>query len=620
MMQPKTGKAAIVLALFAPSLLMAQDQDATVSVTALPNPVSEQESIQLRIVVDSPLSTPVVQPSFDSPDFTVMGVPGLNYSPIDSDAGPNTRKKLTFTFVLMPKRAGEFSIRNIQVKVGKEVRMSPDVRIKVIAGAQGSKSGSPNAFAQDDESSNPAAPTYQGSNFSHPTRFNSDFTVHGMLSKKRAYVGEPVVVEYYLYDFGHLRQVDVLKWPTFDGFWKEDLHLSNQPTFEEVFVQNQEMRRAFLAKYALYGIKPGKLSVDRFGIRGKYLSDDSLRPGLVFGFDLRTGQHYSQDLTLELLPLPEAGRPQNFGGAVGQFSLKLESNKVTVPANTPLTLTLTLSGIGNFQAIDSIKLPLPTDFELYESTAVGRVTAPFGSKQELESKKTFQIIAIPRKPGKFDIPAFSWSFFNPEKTQYESLTTEALSIEVTEGVSGNDGPTNSYLSSQEGKTKPESEFRPLKTFTLEIRKKTDYLPWALIALLAINLFLVFAKLRAKWRNLFSLVRSVDRFAEARIALLRAKGIKDSEWQAGLEEVVLMTMKVLLGTNSRGMTKHDLEEAWKARGLSAPLYQRMSALLEEIDRHRFSSQKLLGSGTKEMRSRLTKQTESLLTEASRIKRK
>lgn len=616
----KIGKAAFCILFFASSsALFAQDQEVKIAVTALPNPVPENESVQLQISVDSPIALTVAQPSFEAPEFTVMGAPSHSYFPTSGADGPNTRKKVTFTFVLMPKQAGDFVIRNIRLRVGQEFRMAPDVRLKVTG---------------NDDSPNPAAPGFQGrqedtasvtrpASGNHPQRFNSDFTVHLVLSKTKAFVGEPVVAEYYVYDFGHVRQMDVLKWPTFDGFWKEDLHLSMQPAFEEIFVQNQEMRRAFIARYALYGIKPGKLQVDRLGIRGKYISGDAANPGILFAFDLRTGQHFSQNETLEILPLPETGRPENYGGAVGKFSLKLEANKTSLHANTPLTFTLTLTGSGNFQAIDSIRLPLPQDFELYESTAQGRITAPVGSRQELESRKTFQVIAIPRKAGRFEVPAVSWSFFNPEKAAYEALSTEPMTIEVLEDSGKKDNAVNSYLKAEEGNnpgSSAENQLRPLATVTMGAPAKFDFLPMALWAAVALNLLLLFAKIRAKWRSLFTLVKRVDRFSTARITLLQAKGIKDSEWQGGLEEVLMMTMQILLDTNPRGLTKYDLEELWKAKNLPAPLFLRMNALLEEIDRHRFSSQKLTGSGTKDVRSRLTRETESLLTEASRTKKK
>ncbi len=288
-----------------------------------------------------------------------------------------------------------------------------------------------------------------------------------------------------------------------------------------------------------------------------------------------------------------------------------------------VTLTLTLSGTGNFQAIDSIKLPLPADFELYESTASGRAMAPIGVRQELASKKTFQVIAIPRKAGSFEVPAITWNFFNTEKQAYDSLTTQALHVEVQPGNSASDpGTQNSYLNPTEPKSsagaRPE-ELKSLKSLTLGT---TDpgftYLHWALLAALAVNFVLLLRFLKSRSRGIVRLVKSMDPFSEARILLLQAKGIRDAEWQGGLEEVVLTIMEVLLKTNPRGVTKHDLRELWKSRGYPEPLFVRMNALLEELDRHRFSSQKLSGTGTKDLRSRLTKEAESLLVEAAHEK--
>lgn len=639
----RIGKAALLLAAFAPNSLYAQDSDVRISsVTTTPNPVPERESLQLQIVVDAPIATPISEPTFLAPDFIQAGSPDIRFLPQDSEQGPKTRKKFSFTFVLMPKKAGDFIVKNIQAKAQGKSVTTPDVRVKVTSSPGGplarpSLPSAPprSAFDDEDEAANPAAPNYNGSPFpgatppqrphggaSIPDRFNSDFTVHASLSKSKAYVGEPIVVEYYLFDFGGLRQMDVQKWPTFDGFWKEDLELITQPSFEDVYLRDQEMRRAFLARYALYGIKPGKFYVDKLGIRGKYIGSN-VRPGMFFPMDLRTGQHYSQDVTVEIVPLPTEGRPEKFSGAVGNFQLRLEADKLSLTQNTPVTLTLVLSGTGNFQAIDSIKLPLPPDFELYESTANGRATAPIGVRQELESKKTFQVIAIPRKAGTFEVPAVNWTFFNTQKQTYDSLTTQPLTIEVQPGNGAQDPANpNSYLnpsSSKQDSGPQPGELRGLKPVALDKPERMDeYLKWGLIGLLAANLLLAVGFLRSRSRGLVRLVKSMDPFSEARIQLLQAKGIRDAEWQGALEEVVLTVMEVLLKTNPRGMTKQDLQELWRARGYPEVLFNRASALLDELDRHRFSSQKLTGSGTKELRSRLTKEAESLLTEAAHEK--
>lgn len=636
----RIGKAAWFVAVLASAPALAAEQESKIFVTASPNPVSERESVQLQVVVESPLAAVVVEPQFDAAEFIQAGNRDMKFQPLNGDFGPNTRKRLVFTYVLMPKHPGDLLIANIHTKISGQPLTAPNVQVKVTADnspraappLQPGVMPAPPQQGNDDEASNPASPSYNGGtrpapgagsrSISVPDRFNSDFTVWATVSKTRAYIGEPVVVEYYLYDFGGLRETEILQWPTFNGFWKEDLELTTRVNFEEVFVKQQEVRRAFIARYALYGIKPGKIPLDKLGVRGKYAPAD-LIPGMIFRQDLRTGQHFSQDLSVEVLPLPESGRPATFHGGVGNFTLKLEADKLSVPQNTPVTFTYTLAGEGNFHSLDSIKLTLPADFELYGSTASGRQLAPVGVKQDLESKKTFQTVAIPRKAGKFEVPAVSWSFFSPQKEAYETVTTQPIQIEVTPNESTNTS-VNTYLGpNPQGSATPAppEDLRFLKPLDLAAGGRgPDALTISLWLALLANLALGARFLRRRSSGLFRLVKGIDRFSEARILLLQAKGIRDAEWQGGLEEVVLMTMQVLLDTNPRGLPRQELEAMWKARSLPAPLFQRAAALLDEVDRHRFSSQKLSGSGTKEVRSRLTKETESLLWEASKVARR
>jgi BatD DUF11 like domain len=647
MMPRKIGEDLLVafwgLSVLAPAPALADNSQGQLLVTISPNPVSEHESLQLRIQADSPLNMPVFEPTFDAPDFTTVGK-GMSTEIVSVNG--ESRKTVSFTYVLMPKRAGEFKIRAIELRMsGRPVR-GPEQTVTVTADEGGSggaqtrgrgQAGPGGVIGEDEEdASNPASPNYNGTPLpraatapptggpaTHPGRFNSDFTVWASVKKTRAYVGEPIVVDYYLYDFGGLRQTEVQQWPTFTGFWKDDLHLATEVAFDEVYLQNQPMRRAFLARYAIYGIKPGHFQVDKLGIRGKYVAND-INNNPFFGLSLRTGQHFSQDLAVDVLPLPEKGKPANFTGAVGKFQIKLEADKQKVPQNTPVTFNLTISGTGNFQAIDSIKLPLPPDFEIYESTSNARGSNPVGVKRELESQKTFQVVAIPRKAGKFDIPAFTWNFFNPEKETYETLSTGALQIEVSENAAGTAG-TNTYLKTNSA-TAPAAqppaaqELRFLKPNSLSPSSPlAANLKWPLWAFLALNLGLLLRLALSRTNSLSNLVKGVDPFAPARFALLRSKG-KDVEWQAELEEVVLMCVQVLLETNPRGITRPEMEEAWKARALPLPLFQRVTQLLDEIDHHRFSSQKLPGAGSRDLRIRITREAEGIIAEATKARRK
>lgn len=601
-----------------------------ISASLVPNPVSENESIQFRIEIVTN-RIPVFQPTFEAPDFTIVGQrdPLLNGHYEMEGGKPVFSKHVIYTYVLMAKKAGTFSIRNIKAKVADSTLRADAISVRVEADPEGPRRPSPPpAMGEDeDESTNPAAPSPEesvagNSGMSAGNQANifnySDFNVVAFVNKTKAYVGEAIIAEYYLYDYGAVRACcEVQKWPTFNGFWKDDLQITTRYEFEDVYYKNRPMRRAFIGRYALYGIKPGKLLLDKMQIRAKYVSENSLGGNIFQVFDLRTGMHASQDVPVEILPLPEAGRPAGFGGAVGQFSVKLEADKHSLPQNTPVTLTLTFQGSGNFQAIESIKLALPPDFELYETTSSNRGATPIGVKRELESQKSFQVVAIPRKAGKFEIPPFRWSFFNPKKAAYETVSTEPVSLEVTQNTSGAEN-TNSYIAPASPTESPKAgtDLRYLKPHTAS---NFPWARWLAVALVAVNALLLARLLKRKTSSLGSLYKTIDPFAEARSGLLAAKRMPGSQWQSAVEEAVFSVVQVLLGLNPRGMTKNELEDNWKSRNLPFPLFQRTQAVLEELDRSRFSSTKQSPEGGN-FRERMLAEAETIVKEAGRARKK
>lgn len=646
----RIGKGRMLMAVLGGLLFAGLAQaEPRLAVTVTPNPVEESESTQLRIEVIAP-EAPVFEPTFDAPDFSVMG----RSQP--SKAGRveirNGKQVLLhnyiYTIVLIPKRAGQLLIRNIRVRVGSETLKSEDLRVKVVEDS-GNGGFQPPGFGQggmgrgifppgllddedEDQLPNPAAPPQSaspqpgGKAANALPRFNSDFTVVGFINKQKFYVGEPVVVEYYLYDYGAVRgNLEIVKWPSFNGFVKEDLEIAPRHEFEDIYVGNQLMRRVFIGRFAIYSLKPGKYNLDKMQIKAKYVSSDRMQGSPFQVFNLSTGMHASQDVPLEVIPLPEAGRPANFGGAVGQFTMKLEADKTTLAQNSSLTLNLNFQGVGNFQAIDSVKLPLPPDFELYESTTNSRGNAPIGIRRELESQKTFQVVAIPRKAGKFEIPPFHWSFYNPKKQAYETLSTQPISLEVTASTNTAVGQ-NSYVSPTEPGSapapNPESEVAPLKLVSFEAKGEIGslVLKIALAVLALLNLFLLARLLRTKLSLFGRLYRNIDPLARPRAELMAAKRSPGANWQSTIEDALYGIQNALLRMNTRGLTKYELEEQWQARGLPPTLYQKIQNVFQELDRSRFSSTKQGTAGHGSFREKIQKESEAILKEAGRHARK
>lgn len=614
-----------------------------VTVVATPNPLPDNESLQLRIEIVVEGMAQIYPPEFDAPEFTKVGS-GLSggTSSIAENGNIQLVKRVVYTYVLFPKKQGALRISNIVARVGNDVIRPNDMVIKVVEAPSGS-SAPTRPGAQDEEESNPAFP----GNFSggqapsssqnrqaardsdHPALFNSDFTVHAEVDKRTVFVGEPVIVDYYIYDLYGVQNLDVKKWPTFTGFRTDDLERVARYQFEQVYVQNRRMRRAFLGRFALYPIKPGKIALDKLVVNARYVSrsmfgaddeDDPMAAMLMGTFGpVRQATHASQDVTIDVQPLPEAGRPANFGGVVGQFTLKLEADKSSVAANTPLNLNLTVEGKGDFQAISTFKLPLPADFELYDSTPSARGSNPIGVRRSLESQKSFQYVVIPRKAGNFQIPPIQLSFFDPEKKSYHTVSTNPLDISVSENNNPSQNTNNNYLTgnNQAPAANIQDELRYLKD------PGKDF-PWSKLflslfaAIALVNAFLVARALKLRGRSWFAPYAKRDSFATAyaSLAVLKKSGAKDV--LSDLEETILIVIQEILGTNPRGMTRGELEESWKSAGLPFEVYQRTSSFLDTLDQLRFSSsskQEAMAA-----KSRLFAAAEEIIGSASRIKRK
>jgi heme exporter protein D len=327
---------------------------------------------------------------------------------------------------------------------------------------------------------------------------------------------------------------------------------------------------------------------------------------------LATGIHASQETTINILPLPDQGRPERFAGAVGRFDLEVTADKTNVPANSPITLKASLKGRGNFQSIDNIKIPLPQDFELYETTTHGQGANPIGARRGLDSQKDFQTIVIPRKPGNYQIPSLNWSYFDPEKKAYQTITTRPLELVVTESVAGI-GPTNNYLSDQGKPEPPKTEdLRYLKGAQSFLNLKKYFL-WLVYVLTVANLVLIIRLFSKKKNILQSAIQKFDPLQAAKSSLKAVPGSKN--WLNDLEETVYEILEALLKTNPRALTRGELHDLWKSSGLPFELFQKIEALLATLDQQRFAR---TSTNHDAVKTNLIAQAEEILKSAGKIK--
>jgi tetratricopeptide (TPR) repeat protein len=126
-------------------------------------------------------------------------------------------------------------------------------------------------------------------------------------------------------------------------------------------------------------------------------------------------------------PLPE-GAPAAFNGAVGKFTL--ESKVVPVSANVgdPITWTLTLSGTGNWPDLPGLPArEASKDFRAIQPQAkrANKDGALF------EATLTEDVVLIPTKDGTYTLGPVSFTYFDPAKGAYQTVTTPRTTVSIT---------------------------------------------------------------------------------------------------------------------------------------------------------------------------------------------
>lgn len=253
---------------------------------------------------------------------------------------------------------------------------------------------------------------------------NEAFFIKAETDKTKAYVGEQITASFYIYTPGNVRDIDTLKYPDLKGFWKEEIEMATRLNFEAVNVNGRPYQRALLVSYALFPIKAGKATVDSYKAKCTVISPGNMGFGRPYEFT-----KVSKPITIDVLDVPTANKPQNFTGAVGVFRLKAEFEPPTGTTNQPVTLRLRLEGQGNAKLIELPNLNLPPTFEIYDQKSQAKFL------KDGTSFKEFEVMILPREPGVFQIPPVSISAFYPEKGEFMNVASQPLSLTVTGSAS-----------------------------------------------------------------------------------------------------------------------------------------------------------------------------------------
>ena len=125
-------------------------------------------------------------------------------------------------------------------------------------------------------------------------------------------------------------------------------------------------------------------------------------------------------LALTILPLPEAGRPQDFAGAVGRFGLQVTPDTTDVAVGDLVTLAMIVAGTGNFDRVTAPLVELDANFKAYPPEPMPGADSA--------GRKAFRQIVIPINSNAVSIAGAQFSYFDSSAESYRTLQSPPIAL------------------------------------------------------------------------------------------------------------------------------------------------------------------------------------------------
>jgi uncharacterized ParB-like nuclease family protein len=408
--------------------LAAQVRGATVTATIDPADISLGDSTQLTVTVSGGASQPTV------PRVDGLEIIGVGESTQISIVNGSVTQNSSRTYSVTPQRVGTFTIPALQ----SDNARSQALTLRVAVGAAGAQQPqvtqiSPNGNSvvmQPPQNANPAPQP-------SPVGAGRIGTMEISLPKKEFYDGELAPIEIRALISGDVN-VDRVEMPVFtsDGF---TLNTLGKPEQTQRYVDGR-VYYVLTWRSAVTAVKPGNFTLNiempMSVIVRQQMPDvndpDAMQAFMRNAFAAMQGVRKDVKIPgtsepLTVLPLPTAGRPANFSGAVGLFEAESSASPTHVNAGDPVTLTYSITGHGNFDRVTSSVLTGDANWKTYSPKVKFDAQDGVG----YAGTKTFEQPVIPTNSSLTEVPALSFSYFDPERKGYETCTTAPIPISVS---------------------------------------------------------------------------------------------------------------------------------------------------------------------------------------------
>ena len=478
----------------------------------------------------------------------------------------------TYSYFLIPTQRGTLTIKQASIEINGQIYKTTPIRVNVTAAVE-----------------QPRDP--------NDTQVSADNELHLVadISKVNPYINEPITVVYKLYFSNNIgitnsRELDK---PKYNDFWSQNIDIK-QFVVEQGKYRGEDYRFIVLKKVVLYPQKSGKLVIEPLSLEIDVQLPTNRRT--IFGqMVLAEGNKRvsAGAKTINVKALPEAGKPEDFSGAVGRFDFKVKPSKTNLKSGESLDLEVSVSGNGNLKLFTLPKPVVPSSLEMYDPVHNEQVKTPLsGMTGKIADKYTI----IPQYKGKYPIKPMQFTYFDLGSRSYKTITSPEVMVNVLDGpmaasdaVASNDGtPKKEILSTAQFK------FVKLKTDLMPIHQddffgSSLFYTLTFLPFLGIPLVVLFKKRKEAIDGdlVGNKIKLSNKLAKKYLSEAQKEIGNKEPFYIALEKALHNFLKAKLNIETSEMSKEKISEILKERNAQMDSVAAFISLTENCEFARYA---------------------------------
>ena len=556
----------LLLLLFTSSLVAQVQFEAKVSKNSLG--INERLRIEFHMNADG---DNFVAPAFESSGFRVVGGPSQSVSQSWIN-GKSTFQK-SYIYILLPTQKGQLTIKQASIEINGQIYKTSPVKINVTNAVELPKD--PNE-----------APSISA---------DDNIYLIADISKANPYLNEPITVVYKLY-FSY--NIGISNWrelnkPKYNDFWSQNIDIK-QLKAEDGMFKGERYRYVILRKTVLYPQKSGKLEIEPLSLDIDCQVPSNRRNFWGQPLMIDDSKRVSAgSKVINVKPLPESGKPEDFSGAVGRFDFQVKPSKTVLKNGESFDLNISVVGTGNLKLFTLPKPILPSSLEMYDPVHDENVNTPLtGMSGRISDKYTI----IPQYKGNYQIKPMSFSYFDLASGRYKTITSQPITINVMDGpsISSSEKTNPNEVAKTKVEVTKSFAYNKQKT-TLKSMEKEDFLGsglfYSLVALpfLAIPLLIVGKRRKEASDNdvVGNKIKKSNALAKKYLGEAKKHLGNKEPFYIALEKAMHNFLKAKLNIETSEMSKEKISEILQSRSAQPETVSEFIALTENCEFARYA---------------------------------